>query len=183
MIACEKLMVEGRVQFLLCHHHPAAATRLTQDTFCSIAIGQDVLLPVAAPALALTSPLDGPYLAYTSESGMGRILAASWSASGKAAPRAPAFSSHLASVLAAMARDGRGVAWAPRSLVEEDLAAGRLLRVGIASDEVSMEIRLFRPQARQSKTAEALWERAVALQDQAEKSDRKSTPVSSGRSS
>ncbi|WP_158810996.1 LysR family transcriptional regulator [Beijerinckia sp. L45] len=164
MVACERLMVEGRAQFLLCHNHPAAATRLTGDTFCSIGVGDDVLLPVAAPSLFAGAPsLDGPCLAYTSESGMGRILAASWSASGKTAPRTPAFSSHLASVLAAMARDGRGIAWAPLSLVEDDLAAGRLVRAGTQRDEVPMAIRLFRPKARQTKTAEALWERALAL--------------------
>ena len=35
----------------------------------------------------------------------------------------------LASVLTAMARDGRGVAWSALSLVEGDLASGRLVRV------------------------------------------------------
>ena len=164
MVACERLMLDGRVQFLLCHHHPAATTRLTNEAFTSIVVGRDVLLPVASPSLFPGAPsLDGPYLAYTLESGMGRILAASWSASGRAAPRAPAFASHLASVLAAMARDGRGIVWAPRSLIEVDLAAGRLVLAGSPADEVEMEIRLFRPKARQTKTAEALWAHAAQL--------------------
>jgi DNA-binding transcriptional LysR family regulator len=38
-------------------------------------------------------------------------------------------SSDLATVVAAMARDGRGVSWSPLSLVAEDIAAGRLARV------------------------------------------------------
>jgi DNA-binding transcriptional LysR family regulator len=162
MVACERLMVEGRAQFLLCHHHPAATSRLGADAFRSIAIGADRLLPVVAPALSALG-LEAPYLAYTSESGMGRILAAAWSASGRVAPTPPAFASHLASVLAAMAREGRGVAWAPLSLAADDLAAGRLIRASDEADEVAMDIRLFRPKARQAKTAEALWERAVAL--------------------
>jgi DNA-binding transcriptional LysR family regulator len=158
MVACERLMVEGRAQFLLYHDHPAAAWRLAGDTFRSIPLGHDLLLPVTAPGLAGT---ELPILAYTVESGMGRILAAAWREAGRAAPAEPAFSSHLAGVLAAMARDGRGLAWLPLSLVADDLAAGRLVRAG--ADEVPMEIRLFRPKARQSPAAEAFWDRAAAL--------------------
>jgi DNA-binding transcriptional LysR family regulator len=94
---------------------------------------------------------------------MGRILAASWAAAGRRPPAEPVFSSHLASVLAAMARDGRGIAWSPLSLVADDIAGGRLARAGTEDDEVPMAIRLFRPKVRQSPAAEALWERAVRL--------------------
>jgi LysR family transcriptional regulator, hypochlorite-specific transcription factor HypT len=170
MVACEKIMLEGRAQFLLCHHHPAAPVRLTSDSFLSIELGSDVLVPVAAPSLFRNGPsLEGPFLAYTSESGMGRILLAAWAAVGTKVPTEPVFSSHLASVLAAMAREGRGIAWAPLSLVQDDLEAGRLVRAGDRSDEVRMDIRLFRPKSRQSPSAEALWDRAVKLQHQAGK--------------
>jgi LysR family transcriptional regulator, hypochlorite-specific transcription factor HypT len=164
MVACEKLMTEGRAHFLLCHDHPAAATRLTPDSFRSIEIGQDVLVPVAKPHLLEASKPDSlPYLAYTAESGMGRILAGAWASAGQHPPGEPAFSSHLASVIVAMARDGRGLSWSPLSLVAEDIAAGRLARVGSAAAEVPMGIRLFRPKARQSPAAETFWERAVSL--------------------
>lgn len=162
-VACERLMVEGRAQFLLCHHHPEAASRLTNDAFRSIPLGQDILLPVMAPSLQPRDVATAPFLAYTSESGMGRILAAAWAAGGTRAPAEPVFASHLASVLATMARDGRGVAWSPLSLVAEDLSSGRLVRAGGTKDEVPMEIRLFRPKARQSPGAEALWQLAAGL--------------------
>jgi DNA-binding transcriptional LysR family regulator len=67
------------------------------------------------------------------------------------------FTSHLAAVLRAMARDGRGVAWLPESLIADDLAAGTLLRAGDEGWDVPVEIRLFRPRARQSPAAEAFW--------------------------
>lgn len=164
MVACEKLMLEGQAHFLLCHDHPAATTKLAGDEFRSIEVGQDILVPVVQPALFKTQGSGGlPYLAYTSESGMGRILAATWAAAGRKPPGEPSFSSHLASVLAAMARDGRGMAWSPLSLVADDIAAGRLVRLGSGEDEVPMAIRLFRPRARQSPSAEALWDRAMWL--------------------
>jgi DNA-binding transcriptional LysR family regulator len=161
MTACEKIMVEGRAQFLLCHHHEAAPTRLGSD-FCSILLGHDILLPVASPGLASAGPLDqAPQLSFSSESGMGRILAAAWATAGAEPPAPTVFSSHLASVLTMMAREGRGVAWSAMSILHEDLESGRLVRVGGADDEVRIEIRLWRPRARQSLAAEALWARLL----------------------
>ena len=161
MVACERLMVEGRAQFLLCHHHESALTRFGKD-FRSVALGEDVLLPVASPALAATTDLSSaPQLAFAPESGMGRILAGAWAASGKEPPAQPVFTSHLASILTAMARDGRGVTWTALSLVSEDIEAGKLVRAGSPDEDVSIEIRLWRPAARQSPAAEALWSKIV----------------------
>lgn len=161
MVACERLMVEGRAQFLLCHHHEATTTRLGSD-FRSLCLGEDVLLPVVAPEIFKAVDLaDAPQLCFTADSGMGRILSAAWAVAGREPPSHPIFASHLASVLTAMARDGRGIAWTALSLVEEDLAAGRLVRAGSPEDDVPIEIRLWRPRARQAPAAEALWSRIV----------------------
>lgn len=159
MVACERMMIEGRVQFLLCHHHEAAPTRFGSD-FRSVQLGEDSLIPVMAPgAFAKNDIAAAPQLSFTAESGMGRILAAAWAGSGRPPPSQPAFASHLASVLTAMARDRRGIAWTARSLVAEDLRNGVLEHAGTAADDVPMEIRLWRPRARQSPAAEALWQR------------------------
>ena len=164
MVACEKLMIEGRAQFLLCHHHEAAPTRFGKD-FRSVLLGRDVLLPVLSPKLASVASFEGaPYLAYAAESGMGRILSTTWAMTGRAPPPIPAFTSHLASVLTAMARNGRGVAWTALSLVEDDLEAGTLMRAGDADQDIPIEIRLWRPAARQSPAAEALWAKILKSQ-------------------
>ena len=164
MVACERLMVEGRAQFLLCHHHEAAMTRFGRD-FRSIRLGEDILLPVISPELAKqTDPEKAPQLSFSAESGMGRILSAAWAASGRAPRAKPVFSSHLASVLTAMARDGRGVAWTALSLVGDDIEAGTLVRAGPPEQDIPIEIRLWRPAARQSPAAEALWNRILKSQ-------------------
>jgi DNA-binding transcriptional LysR family regulator len=177
MVGCERLMVEGRAHFLLCHDHSAATTRLTEDAFTSIMLGTDTLIAVASPTLQMADP---PHLAYSAESGMGRILTAAWAEKGWTPPQAPVFASHLASVLVAMARDGRGVAWSPHSLVAEDLAAGRLVRAGDPRDDIEMEIRLYRPKGRQTPSAEAFWAKVVR---QTAKKAESAASVSSGRSS
>ncbi|ABI77700.1 transcriptional regulator, LysR family [Hyphomonas neptunium ATCC 15444] len=167
MVACERLMIEGRAQFLLCHHHEAAPTRLGRD-FRSVLLGGDVLLPVISPQLAAeTPPEKAPQLALSPESGMGRILAAAWAMTGREPPSMPAFTSHLASVLTAMARNGRGVAWTALSLVSEDISTGKLMRAGTPEQDVPIEIRLWRPATRQSPAAEALWSKILKSQKSA----------------
>ncbi|MGL1194689.1 LysR substrate-binding domain-containing protein, partial [Vibrio parahaemolyticus] len=64
---------------------------------------------------------------------------------------------HLATVLRAVARDGRGIAWLPLSLAGDDLAQGALVRAGDPEWDAAVEIRLFRPRARQNQAAEAFW--------------------------
>ncbi|NIJ43005.1 DNA-binding transcriptional LysR family regulator [Parvibaculum indicum] len=164
MVACERLMIEGRAQFLLGHHHEAATTRFGKD-FRSVRLGEDTLLPVISPELAKqVVPEKAPQLSFSAESGMGRILSAAWAASGRTPRTKPVFSSHLASVLTAMARDGRGVAWTALSLVSDDIEAGTLLRAGPPDQDIPIEIRLWRPAARQSPAAEALWSRILKSQ-------------------
>jgi LysR family transcriptional regulator, hypochlorite-specific transcription factor HypT len=162
MVACERRMIEGKAQFLLCHHHEGAPTQFG-TAFRSVQLGHDRLLPVAAPSLLRRcDPADAPQLAFTAESGMGRILASAWERDNRPRPAQPIFSSHLASVLTAMARQGRGVAWTALSLVQEDLDEGRLVRAGSEDEDVVIEIRLWRARARQSPAAERFWSRIVS---------------------
>ncbi|GLR82769.1 LysR family transcriptional regulator (plasmid) [Azospirillum oryzae] len=176
MEACERLMLAGQAQFLLCHAHPAAAGRLDAESFRSVVVGGDRLLAVTAPDAAgrprhllaaresgESAPL--PHLSYSRESGMGRILEAVRAVQPLTNALDTVFTSHLAAVLRTLARDGRGVAWLPESLIAEDLARGTLVRAGVpAGDErwtVPVQIRLVRPRARQSKAAESFWTLAV----------------------
>ncbi|MBV9461972.1 MAG: LysR family transcriptional regulator, partial [Bradyrhizobium sp.] len=52
---------------------------------------------------------------------------------------------------------GRGITWAPRSLVQQDLDNGRLLRAGGEDWDVEIGICLFRPRTRLPNTAERFW--------------------------
>ncbi len=78
------------------------------------------------------------------------------------------FTSPLAAALQTMARQGGGVAWLPRTMAAEDLAAGRLVDAGGGGFSIGVEIRLLRPKRRQSNTAETFWKamsRQSLLQD------------------
>ncbi|MDB5721167.1 MAG: LysR family transcriptional regulator [Alphaproteobacteria bacterium] len=164
MQGCEALMLRGEAQFLICHHHPSALERFEANQFRSIPIGGDVLSPFAAPGAdgapvwRLDRGVEIPLLDYSGESGLGRILAAQ-NFGARGLRLKPVLSAQLATALMTMALHGRGIAWVPKSLAEQDLAAGRLVRAGDETWDVPIEIRLFRPRARQSPTAELFWAR------------------------
>lgn len=169
MFACEQLMTEGKAHFLICHHHPAADWRLDPGLFLSTILGHDMLIPVANAEIAVGGFNPGQkYLAYTPESGIGRILSAVWnsSKSGHRPVRADdaVFSSHLASALVAMAREGRGIAWLPLTLVGPYLEEGSLVRLGGAEDTVQVEVRMFRSRDSQSQIAETFWKNINSAQ-------------------
>lgn len=172
MAGCEQKMLQGEAHFLLCHHHPSATVSFRPNYFTSLDIGRDLLVPVSAPAAdgkgalhalpgTMAQPL--PHLAYAEVSGMGRILAASLALDGPSAWLRPAFTAHMATVLAMMTRAGRGVSWLPMSLIARDLEAGDLVRAGGDEWNVPIAIRLYRPRARQSAVAEQFWSLVKAM--------------------
>lgn len=165
MVACERLMLEGKADFLLCHHHTAAQHRLDPAGFASLALGDDILMPVTAPLdngapkhlLPGSSDKLLPYLEFEENSGMGRILQAAQVISAGSASLRTVFRSHMATALLTMARDGCGVCWAPLSVVAADLESGRLAAAGDARWHVPIEIRIYKPIARRNPSVEAFW--------------------------
>ena len=166
---CEDSMLEQRVDFLLCHAHPQVPGRLDRR-FPSAVIGHDALLPVAAPGpnerrgsrarhrLDVTGDGDEvPILAFSAESGLGRIVSALRGDAIEKARGRTVFTAHLATVLRSMALEGRGVAWLPRSLIDDDLRARRLVAAAPLSWRVALDIRIFRGDAGRSPTAQRFW--------------------------
>lgn len=165
---CEAWMQQGRVQFLLCHTHSQAPGRLDSPAYRSLKVGTDTLVPVCAPdragrprhVLSLRARKTVPLLAYSAESGLGRLVRALLGASLPQARVEPVFTAHLAAVLKSMALDGRGVAWLPYSMVDAELRDKRLAEAGDAAWCLQADIRLFRPDQALAPAAEAFW-RAV----------------------
>lgn len=164
MIACEKLMAEGRADFLLCHHHAQAPIDLSDSAFRHITLARDALVPLTrrgddgTPLHVLpgTEQAPAPVLGYDGQSGMGRILRIALEGR-EALHQREVFTSHLAVVLKALAQEGKGVAWVPRSLAETELANGDLCLAGDAEWAVEVAIVLLRPRAALSPLAERFW--------------------------
>jgi DNA-binding transcriptional LysR family regulator len=150
LAACQHLMLQEQAQFLLCHHHDAAPGRMATGDFLSVVVGEDVLCEVTAPGAT------SDHLGYSTDSGLGRIVAAA-----RPGAQTPAFTAHLAAALKTMALAGGGTAWLPRSLILDELADGRLIQGPGAAPEIPVAVCLFRPQADQGAAAEAFWTRVV----------------------
>ncbi len=55
-----------------------------------------------------------------------------------------------------MAKEGRGIAWLPQSVIKDDLRAGLLLPAGGPRWHIPVEIRLYRQRSSLSAAVEAL---------------------------
>lgn len=162
---CEALMLQRSVQFLLCHTHPQVPGRLEDAQYPSKRIGQDRLVPLSIrdgagrPRHSIGNPDGVPILGYHGASGLGRIVRSRLKSivTGTEGFRTM-FLAHHATVLKTMALEGRGVAWLPRSLVEQELRAGTLVEAGDDRWAIPLDIRLYRQRMGMNEHAEQLWQ-------------------------
>ncbi|WP_207458992.1 LysR family transcriptional regulator [Azospirillum sp. SYSU D00513] len=165
MEACEQIMSRGDADFMLCHCHRDAMPRLEASQFTSAVIGRDLLLPLCAPDgdgaarwPLPADPLSPPrLLSYGPQSGLGRIVSAVLEKNWPRLSFQKMLTAQLAATLLTMARQGDGIAWLPRTLAQDDVAAGRLVDPGQGRYSIDVEIRLIRPLRRQTPAAEAFW--------------------------
>lgn len=174
--SCEFLMFQRKVQFVLCHGHKDVPGRLDEQDYPMLLLGRDLLVPVCVPhpdgtmgkalhAIGNTPPV--PVLAYSEDSGLGRIMRSrlrpNMPKSGRNTSEADlqeVFTAHHAVLLKTMALEGRGIAWLPKSLIEAELANGSLVGAGPETWSIPVEIRMYRQRSGMSEKAEALWELA-----------------------
>lgn len=168
---CETLLAQHQVHFLLAHGHPAVQGALDDSEFASLVVGHDQLMAVSAPdgEGRPRHPLPPPgaeagfeWLGYSAESGIGQILRQLKGSMLERMNGHQVLTAHLASVLRTMALDGRGLAWLPHMLIDDDLALGRLVSAASPEWTMSLEIRLYRQRAAAGGAAQAFWTAAEA---------------------
>lgn len=156
---CLHALTDGGYDFFMTFSHPEVPINLSEQAYPYLTIGKDHLVPVAAPALAAELNTEGarlPLLQYSRGSFLGLMAKI---AHGQQ-KTVPTYLSHInensmAEALRAMARQGLGMAWLPQSLIEDDLALGRLVRLG---DSFELDIRLYRNTERARGFVERVWE-------------------------
>ncbi len=168
---CEALLLQGSVQFVICHTHPLATGMLSNARYRSTRIGSDALVPVTALGaggrrIHTLEPRRGESVAlleYSNDSGIGRLTRGVLSEGLSSLKTSVVFTAHLASVLRTMVLDGRGIAWLPRTLIDEDLSSCRLVVAteDVARWSVETGIDLFRSVEPAGKAAETFWDAAV----------------------
>ena len=156
MATCAEMMRRQAAEFLICHHHPSVDDPFDGRLQHRV-IGKDRMVAVHAPEL---EGREIAQLAYSTESGLGRIAAACVPSVFVADGKSPAFTSHLAAALRGAAVGGAGYAWLPLQLVAADLAERRLVRMAGDLPEIDINICIFR-QGVLSAAAERVWKRVL----------------------
>lgn len=168
-------MVEGGCDLLLCYHHPRQPVQLDASRYDMLSLGSEALRAYArcdkagVPQLLLPgtakSPL--PFLSYTSNAYLGRMVELILSDAKRPLHLEKRYETDMAEGLKMMALEGHGIVFLPESAVTRELKQKQLARAdgGQSEWELDMEIRLYRerPSAQRpgKPVVSRLWEYLV----------------------
>jgi len=147
-------IVEGGCDLLLCYHHPRQPVQLDASRYDMIVLGTESLRAYArcdkagVPDMILpgTAAQPLPFLSYTSNAYLGRMVETILSDTKKPLFLEKRYETDMAEGLKMMALEGHGVVFLPESAVTRELKQKQLARAdgGQPGWEVDMEIRLYR---------------------------------------
>ncbi len=157
---------DGTVDFFICYEDPAKTIVNFTEKFSSILLGTESLIPVVKPdnhgnpAYWLPSCKPGstiPYLHTYSKPYLWPIRQLLEERFGHLR-FVPVYESTIATAIRAMVIEGYGVAWIPRSIVTDDLDAGRLVLAAEESDAVPLDIKIYRYGPNTKPGTEKFWQ-------------------------
>jgi len=156
---------EGEVDFFICYEDPTEKLLNDMKKYSSLHLGVEMLIPVVSPNSKgeprwwLPSNPQGviPYLETQFTPSLlpvkhhldSRYRKLNFSR---------IYQTTIAASLSAMAREGYGVAWVPRSIAIDDLEKGLLVRAGDESDDIRLDIKIVRNASIITPQAEKIWQ-------------------------
>ena len=160
-----RALEEGEVDFFICYEYPTEMLSKDMKKFTSLYLGVETLIPVVSPDSEgeprwwLPSNPQGaiPYLRTQFTPSLRPVQHHLDKRYGHLKFH-PVYESTISSSLGAMAREGYGVAWVPRTFVIGDLENGRLVRAGDENDDIELVIKIHRNANIISPQAERLWQ-------------------------
>ena len=165
------MLANGQADMLCCYEHPALSTPLQSGSYRYMTLATDRLVPVTQ-ALSRGRPRHAfenagvsiPLITYRGGLAMARIVGDRLES--MPYPLVPSMNCDSLDAARGAVLHGLGVAWLPWSMVAGDCRRGAMVAMGGASDHIAFEVRLYRPRARMTPLAEAVW---------AETADKKKT--------
>ena len=162
---CVKDLEAGEVDFVIAYESRFAKSIDTFGSLESIVIGKDALLPVCKtkpggePLFGFRDSNDPPvpYLRFGSTAPITRHVEPLIDSIGVRDRLGVVYENSMAGALRIRARDGAGVAWLPKSLVQPDLEAGLLVQTGEPDWEIDLEIRLHRLRDQANQLTRKIW--------------------------
>ena len=156
----------GEVDFVISYESAHARSVEETTETVSLVIGEDQFIPVCMPGadgLPLF-PVDGdrplsiPYLRFGPSAPIGRHIDPILAASDLSVRLTSVYENSMVGALRIRARDGLGVAWLPRSLVQSDIDAGLLTIAGSEPLWIDVEVQLHRLRRNQNDLILRIWD-------------------------
>ena len=187
-------IVEGGCDLLLCYHHPRQPVQLDPSRYDLLVLGTEALRPYArcdrsgVPTMQLPGTTNHPlpFLSYTSNAYLGRMVELIMADARKPLHLEKRYETDMAEGLKMMALEGHGIAFLPESAVTREIKQKQLARAdgGQPEWEVTMEIRLYRERPTSQRPGKPivarLWDYLVERARSAESSRRKRAKNNSG---
>jgi LysR family transcriptional regulator, hypochlorite-specific transcription factor HypT len=159
------MLLNGSCELMLAYEHPELPLHLDPTRFPSLTVGKDAFMPVSSPnarggplyKLPGTAAQPVPLIAYSAGTYFGRCLALLLRDAGTRSVLGTRSESDMADVLKHLALNGEGVAWLPRSLIEDELAAGSLVPAGDARWTLELQLLLYRDLQNPMALLQELW--------------------------
>ena len=157
---------DGLVDFFVCYEDPTGTIINDTDKFRSLLLGSETLIPIVSPDengkprfwLPTAKPGSSiPYLHTYSHPLVWPIKAHIEKRYGDLNFE-PVYESSIAAAIKAMVLEGYGVAWVPKSVVEDDLAEGRLVRAATKEDDILLDIKIFCYEPNAEPKTEKFWQ-------------------------
>ncbi|MGJ7544345.1 LysR family transcriptional regulator [Variovorax sp. LT1R16] len=167
-----EMLERGEADMLLCHVPIPAKAPLTEATLVGCRVGSDELIAVSAPLVPghprwrvprAASDSEAPFLAYAPSMSLGRILKDRLPALCATQRLRTVYEADLADAILAMVREGTGLAWLPGTLIRQELAQGTLVRADTASNDIPMEIHLYRRGDHAKPLGRQIWQQIERL--------------------
>ncbi len=158
-------LAEGNCDLLLCYHHPEQPIQLDTKRYAMLHLGFEALKPYARaqrsgdPQFSLPGTADAPipYLAYSPNAYLGRMVEIILSAARRPNHLQRRYETDMAEALKVMTTEGFGLAWLPDSAVRAEMRSKTLALAGDEKWFGNMEIRLYRDTQCTKPIVNALW--------------------------
>lgn len=166
-------LVEGGCDLLIAYHHPSQPLQLDPHRYDMVVLGEELIAPYAIPGqdgvplFSLPGHVDRPlpYLGYAPGAYLGAVT--DWILKQAPAPMHldRVYETDMSEGLKAMAMEGHGVAFLPRSAVHKELQAGLLVSAAgplQAVCSLSLQLRAYRahqgPRGTHKRSVQQLWD-------------------------
>ncbi len=170
---CVEMLLHGACHILLCYQNEAVPNPLSASGYPGMAIDHDRLLAVSAPdkhgmpihRLVASNPNPVAFLNYAPDAFLGKVTASLLNSAASRLNLDLRYESAFAEAIRAQTLVGSGMAWLPRSLIDNDLREGRLVAAGQDLPEAPLEIWLYISTQNSSRTVEKLWHSAKLVSE------------------